>query len=450
MKNNKFKKIIASCLAIILTLGIVVPTTVEIAEAAKVKIIKEGEIDLPGASSVIGKFLIGGKRAFCMQHNKLAPASGTSLNKKVYNNKNVQKTLYYGWAGEEPWDGFKAGKQGGVSWTKEEHGIVLTSLLLSCYYNGDSFSSYDYIRGFTKFREYVAGKPNIKDYRAYFESENKSVKLTGKWNAKLGLQKTSNVKISGKAGNSIKFTLPKGVTMVNAETGAKDIEKVTAKVGQSHYFTAKSNVTGTFKTGTVGRTWLFQPFIFIKDSSVQVPGGWERVSDPNAHSSLSIKWSSLGNAQVTKKSESGKAIKGAKFNIKNADGSLNKNGTTDENGKILFSNLAPGTYTVTETSVPSPYLIDKTPKTVTVKANDTGEVSFTNNLPRGEFTLTKTKENGSPLVGAKFRIWSVGNDPEGVPINYSKDFTTDGNGNITRFLFLSAFNLTFFICQHQY
>lgn len=58
MKNNKFKKIIASCLAIILTLGIVVPTTVEIAEAAKVKIIKEGEIDLPGASSVVGLSLI--------------------------------------------------------------------------------------------------------------------------------------------------------------------------------------------------------------------------------------------------------------------------------------------------------------------------------------------------------------------------------------------------------
>lgn len=84
---------------------------------------------------------------------------------------------------------------------------------------------------------------------------------------------------------------------------------------------------------------------------------------------VNIKVNLNGKAQVTKKSESGKAIKGAKFNIKNADGSVNKNGTTDENGKILFTGLAPGKYTVTETSVPSPYLIDKTPKTVTVKAN---------------------------------------------------------------------------------
>lgn len=145
---------------------------------------------------------------------------------------------------------------------------------------------------------------------------------------------------------------------------------------------------------------------------------------------INVKVNLNGKAEVTKKSESGKAIKGAKFNIKNADGSVNKNGTTDENGKILFSNLAPGTYTVTETSVPSPYLIDKTPKTVTVKANDTGEVSFTNNLPRGEFTLTKTKENGSPLVGAKFRIWSVGNDPEGNAIGYDNTFTTNKNGKI--------------------
>lgn len=443
MNKLKFKKILAGLLAIILTLGVLMPTTVEIAEAAKKKIEKQGEIDLPGASSVVGKFKIDGERAFCLQHAKLAPKDNSYGNVTPYTNIKIQKALYYGWAGVEPWSGFKACE----GFTKAEHGIVLTSLLLSCYYNGDSPSSYSYIEGFTKFKNYVEGKPNVKDDRAAFSVKE----LTGKWNSKLGLQKTETFKILGDKGYSIKFTLPKGVTLVNAKTGAKDIDEVTAKVGQSYYLTAKANVTKTYKTGTIGKNWRYQPMLFKANASgVQDVGYGKIYTDPAMKTSLTVKWSALGKAQVTKKSESGKAIKGAKFNIKNADGSLNKNGTTDENGKILFSNLAPGTYTVTETSVPSPYLIDKTPKTITVKPNDTAAVAFTNNLPTGKIIIVKSDTYNNLLKGAVYRITSIGNDPEGVPINYSKDFTTDGNGNITRFLFLSAFNLTFFICQHQY
>lgn len=445
MKKNRFKKIIASFLAIVLTLGIVVPTTIEIAEAAKMQVRYHGSIDLPGASSVVGKFTIDGEQAFCMQHTKLRPSDNSYGDVAPYDDNRVKKALNYGWAGHEQWSGFKAKDK--YNWTQKEHGIVLTSLLLSCYYNGDSPSSYSYIDGFDDFKKFVEGKPNIEDNRAAFSVE----KLTAKWDSDLGLQKTGVFKILGTKGHYIKFTLPDGVTLVNYETGAKDVGAVKAKVGQKYYLTAEATVTKTFKTGKIGRNWKYQPMRFKAFASGPQDVGYAKeYVDPAMKTSLTVKWSALGKAQITKVSESGKAIKGAKFNIKKKDGSYEKNVTTNENGVVLVDSLVAGDYTVTETYVPKPYLLDKTPKTVTVKPNDIAAVAFTNNLPTGKIIIVKSDSYNNLLKGAVYRITSVGNDPEGVPINYSKDFTTDGNGNITRFLFLSAFNLTFFICQHQY
>ena len=74
----------------------------------------------------VGKFSVNGKVAFCMEHKKSTPPTGTKLTTSIYENKNVQKVLYYGWKGQEQWSGFKS----------EAQGYVCTSLALSYYYSG--------------------------------------------------------------------------------------------------------------------------------------------------------------------------------------------------------------------------------------------------------------------------------------------------------------------------
>ena len=98
--------------------------------------------------------------------------------------------------------------------------------------------------------------------------------------------------------------------------------------------------------------------------------------------------------------------------------------------KALFTNLKPGKYSVKEIFVPKPYLIDSSVKKINVKENDTAEVTFTNKMPTGKFELKKTREDGKILEGAKFRIWSDGNDLEGNKIDFDKTFTTNERGLI--------------------
>ena len=423
MNKEKLKKVIALSLAFVLSIGVFVAPGSQMAYAATKKVIKEGEIDLPQAKSVVGKFKVGGKRAFCLQHTKFAPPSGSSGTVTITNNKNVKRAMYYGWEGKEPWSGFKAIKKYG--WSKTEHGIALTSLLLSTYFNGESASLYTYIEGFSEFKKYVESKPYIKDNRIYFSKSS----LTAKWDSKLGLQKTDSVTMKGASGSKLSFTLPSGITLVHSD-GRKDTGKVTVKVGDTFYLTAKANVTKPFKTGTIGTDWKFQAEVIAVKGNYQKIGYFVTPKDKGAETSLEVSWNLLGNAKIIKKSASGKSINGATFNIKSEDGSVNKTVTTDKSGEILVSGLKAGKYTVKETFVPAPYLLDKTAKTITVKPNEMAEVTFTNDLPTGKFELKKTREDGKALKGAKFRIWSEGVDLEGNKIEFDKSFTTDDKGLI--------------------
>lgn len=102
------------------------------------------------------------------------------------------------------------------------------------------------------------------------------------------------------------------------------------------------------------------------------------------------------------------SVEGWTFEVECPDGSVIEC-TTDENGVILSGKLEAGEYTVTEI-IPedSPYYCaTDNPQTVTVNAGETATVTFTNALKPGEVEVLKTDEDGTPLVGAKFKLeWS--------------------------------------------
>ena len=108
--------------------------------------------------------------------------------------------------------------------------------------------------------------------------------------------------------------------------------------------------------------------------------------------------------QKTVKPES--TLEGWKFKITDADGKEVSGSpfTTDKDGKILTGNLTPGDYTVEEVlPADSPYS-GEAPKTVTVVAGKTAEVSFLNKLRTGKITIRKVDTNGEPLAGATFLL----------------------------------------------
>ena len=122
-----------------------------------------------------------------------------------------------------------------------------------------------------------------------------------------------------------------------------------------------------------------------------------------------------GNLSLTKTTEDGLNLSGWQFSIysNSACTSLVSGPhTTDSSGKISVTGLKPGIYYVKEighttSSVAAQYYCASTnPQKVTITANSTASVSFTNKLNTGSLSLTKTTEDGKNLEGWKFSIYS--------------------------------------------
>ena len=99
-------------------------------------------------------------------------------------------------------------------------------------------------------------------------------------------------------------------------------------------------------------------------------------------------------------------LEGWKFKISDADGKEVSGSpfTTDKDGKILTGNLTPGDYTVEEVLPADSLYTGEAPKTVTVTAGKTAEVSFLNKLRTGKITVRKVDTKDEPLAGATFLL----------------------------------------------
>ena len=99
-------------------------------------------------------------------------------------------------------------------------------------------------------------------------------------------------------------------------------------------------------------------------------------------------------------------LEGWKFKITDGDGKEVPGSpfTTDKDGKILTGNLTPGDYTVEEVLPVDSLYSGEAPKTVTVTAGKTAEVSFLNKLRTGKITIRKVDTKDEPLAGATFLL----------------------------------------------
>lgn len=105
---------------------------------------------------------------------------------------------------------------------------------------------------------------------------------------------------------------------------------------------------------------------------------------------FSLRSAPLGSLTIEKKGPDGEAVKDVEFRVEGP--SYNQTHRTDNAGLIIIPNVSGGTYKITEVSVPSPYLIDNTPKTVTINQGDSATVQFVNQYAKGKIEIYKTGE----------------------------------------------------------
>lgn len=103
--------------------------------------------------------------------------------------------------------------------------------------------------------------------------------------------------------------------------------------------------------------------------------------------------------------QTSKPLAGASFKVTRGDGSIvRENVTTDVDGIAHLPELETGTYIITETSAPSGYVIDETPKTVELRADQTYEVVFSNSRSYGLQIRKTIKGTNKPLSGCVFQV----------------------------------------------
>lgn len=133
----------------------------------------------------------------------------------------------------------------------------------------------------------------------------------------------------------------------------------------------------------------------------------------------------LGDMKLVKTSEDG-IVAGINFAVTGANG-FSKTVTTNANGEIDISNLAPGTYTITEENIDR--YVPNQSQTITVSSGKTSSVSFYNILKKFRVTVTKQDyEKGHAQGDAKLggAVYGLYKGDELVA-----QYTTDSNGSFT-------------------
>ncbi|MBC6310904.1 LPXTG cell wall anchor domain-containing protein [Listeria sp. FSL L7-1582] len=165
----------------------------------------------------------------------------------------------------------------------------------------------------------------------------------------------------------------------------------------------------------------------------------ERDSDPNKNGRATVNVPTLRSEVITMdagittigsaiihKTDGAKNLAGAAFDVRDSEGNLITNVTTDASGIAMVNNLTPGTYTAKETSAPIGYQLQQTVTSfdIAYEQSTPVEINVTNQLKTGSVAVHKIGEQNQPLPYAVFQI----NRKSGSEIG---TITTDKNGVAT-------------------
>ncbi|GGB07638.1 hypothetical protein GCM10007190_14530 [Macrococcus hajekii] len=148
--------------------------------------------------------------------------------------------------------------------------------------------------------------------------------------------------------------------------------------------------------------------------------------------SVPIKVVGLFNFTVKKINESGTGLSGSTFNLKSSNGAIITK-TSDANGLVQFTSLAPGSYTLNETAAPAGYLKDTLTHTIlidntgVIKVDNTtvsSAYNFVNKAASSIIVNTYDANTNVPLSGVTYQLYDSTNKLIGIQ-------TSDSAGNIT-------------------
>lgn len=456
MQLVKRKRIWVGLIGIVLLLG---SSRAVFANSSKITYYGPLWTDTSEGKVRVGHFEVDGQTAFCIEHAKESPPSGTEAAEKVYANEAIRKILYYGWEGPECWSGFRDKKQG----------ITLTSLLLSEVHTTDhAVGTYNFVDGLVEFRNYVESNP-APDLDLHFDKS----KVSAYYDSTLKAERTENITVLGQGSGKLSVSIPEDSILHNNTTG-EDVRSGSAvlKVGESFYLRTIIGVSDRKSTIIKGKNSRLQPLVYVtSDSGLQDLSRLSMIEDVVETDKLTVDWIGYQDFKITKKdSETGETVAGATFilvdltensvvrraraaritadDIRRMDGAIEV--TTGEDGYGIIKEMLKmeHRYAVAEKSAPHGYVLSEEVIVFDVGENKgIYEFEMNNARQHAHLVIDKSGENPKivegrivegqiPLKGVKFELIAAEDilNWGGQSNLYNKDevvttITTDENGH---------------------
>ena len=241
------------------------------------------------------------------------------------------------------------------------------------------------------------------------------------------------------AGQTVTLKLGETKTLTDT-TGALAAYKDTPAANTSGVTVIKSGSTVTLKaTGTPNESGVIrfaynvdlnyyrdEPGYYYEHAVSQDVTTCGFASRDPAYITINVKVELDGSMKIVKTSEDGK-VSGVRFRV--TGNGVDTTVQTGTDGTIIVPNLKAGSYTVTELDVPDQYVQPKS-QTVTVKANETATVSFSNVLKKWKATITKVDaetgaaQGDASIAGAVYGVYHGSDLIDQYTTNASGQFTT--------------------------
>lgn len=270
---------------------------------------------------------------------------------------------------------------------------------------------------------------------SYVSSDKATLSLINNYLVQLKIVKTD---LSGNILSGAEFALYK---VVNGQTGTSPLQTgVTDSNGEiiftdityGDYVLKETKAPSGYNIITEETTFSIGG---NKGNNIQVNNKIATININNAKAETP-----KGTVEVIKKdSDSGKLLSGAKFSLKNADGtdSFYATATSDASGRVIFENVPYGDYILTETD--APYGYNPVPVSISYGNNNLNNVSdaqitldsadlyvtVTDEQLKGSLTIKKIdSKNNAALADAIFTLTGA----DGTVIG---DYTTGSDGTVT-------------------
>ncbi|MEG0872925.1 MAG: SpaA isopeptide-forming pilin-related protein [Clostridia bacterium] len=362
---------------------------------------------------------LGGASAYCMDYGRLSPSGVLSFKNKL--SPQSTAVLVYGYPNSSP-------ASMGLSSNSEAHTatqLALWEITQATGENVNSILTFDYstLSANAGYESHVAN--------AIAAAKRLAAKARGGYSANPTINITGNgAKLSHTGNQIVAGPYQVNVSQANASSvnvslsGAPASAMTTDASGnQKSTFAVNENIfvrlSDAERTGslTLNASADGDKIVGCKygdnDPEVQDYGMLSR--EPiTLKTNIGVNWNGLdGNVQLLKVDQNNNKIPGVVFELKDSKGSVVAKETSGADGMVKFSNIAVGTYTLTEISAPAGYTMSKDPINVVVKAGETTKVTCVNQKINGTLKIIKTGEDGKALSGVTFNILNEDKRPIG-------------------------------------